>query len=99
MLTNKPTSFAGRALTLAPGTTSGYKGVTKHGDGWEVRTAGRKRKCLGTYKDPVEAAYVLAMHEDENKEDANPQGKLALNAGYVEGESRASHLCHAAIPS
>ena len=69
MTTTTPTSFAGVALKLAPGSASGYKGVIKHGAGWEVRTSGRKRRCLGTYQDRVEAAYVLAMEEAKEKDE------------------------------
>ena len=83
MLYNTET-FAGVALKIAPGTASGYKGVTKHGAGWEVRTSGRKRRCLGTFQDPKEAAYVLAKEEAKDKEDANPQGiKLSLDAAEI----------------
>jgi hypothetical protein len=98
-----PTSFAGVALNMAPGTASGYKGVTKHGAGWEARTGGRKRRCLGTYMNPTEAAYVLAMDEerkDKFKEDADPQGiKLSLDAAFTEGDSCPSHHFPMPLPS
>ena len=75
-----PTTFAGVALKMAPGTASGYKGVTKHGAGWEARTDGRKRRCLGTYKDRVEAAYVLAMEEAKEKDQEQED---RVEAAYV----------------
>ena len=74
-MSDTPTTFANLALLMAPGSESGYKGVSKNGkDGWQAR-AGPKdaRRHLGTFSTKVEAAVAVAL--DGNgiaKEDNDP---------------------------
>jgi hypothetical protein len=70
-----PTSFAGVSLYMAPGTESGYKGVTKNGkNGWQARAGTKDARCyLGTFSSKVEAAVAFALDAmDKGKEDADP---------------------------
>ena len=62
----------GLTLVPAPGTRSGYKGVTKHADGrtgkpWtaQICIGDSKRRSLGAFATPEEAALTVARAEHE----------------------------------
>ena len=75
-----PTTFAGLALKMAPGTDSGYKNVTKNGKlGWQSRTGPKNaRRHIGTFATKVEAAVAVVVNDmmlnanGINKEDHDP---------------------------
>ena len=60
-----PTTFAGLALKMAPGTDSGYKNVTKNGKlGWQSRTGPKNaRRHIGTFATKVEAAVAVVVND------------------------------------
>lgn len=84
-----PTSFAGLALAMAPGTESGYKGVAKNGKGWKARKGPKdSRRCLGTFESKLEAAVSLALDAKgiNLQEDKNPQFTDATTVEKPKGD-------------